>query len=143
MRRLAMLFLGGSLLGCLSAADSTPFELPPTDANVSGTFALTTIHGGGLPVLARLSSAEEWDLAADTLRISGDSTWTETSFYNVTTLADGTVNQSQSIASGVYVVADKQINFTMRVGGTSTFAGSVQGSALTLLFNDNHFVYLR
>jgi hypothetical protein len=43
----------------------------------------------------------------------------------------------------VYVIADKQINFTMRVGGTAMFAGSVQGSALTLLFNDNHFVYLR
>jgi hypothetical protein len=141
MRRLALLLLVGSLLSCQTATDT--FELGPTDANVGGTFALTTINGGILPVLARLTSVEEWDLAADTLRISNDSTWTETSFYNVTTLADGTVNKSQSIASGVYVVADKQINFTMRVGGTASFIGAVQGSTLTLVFNDNHFVYLR
>jgi hypothetical protein len=141
MRRLPLLLLMGGLLSCQTASDT--FELGPTDANVSGTFALTTINGGVLPVLARLSSIEEWDLAADTLRISSDSTWTETSFYNVTTLADGTVSQSQSIASGVYVVVDKQINFTMRVGGTASFIGAVQGSTLTLVFNDNHFVYLR
>lgn len=141
MRRLAPLLLVGSLLSCQMATDT--FELGPTDTNVGGTFALTTINGGVLPVIARLSTVEEWDLTADTLRISNDSTWAETSFYNVTTLADGTVNQSQSIASGVYVVADKQINFTMRVGGTASFIGAVQGSTLTLVFNDNHFVYLR
>jgi hypothetical protein len=141
MRRFALLLLGGSLVACQTATDT--FELGPTEANVSGTFALTTINGGILPVLARLSTVDEWDLTADTLRISNDSTWTETSFYKVTTLADGSVTQSQSIASGIYVVADKQINFTMRVGGTATFVGAVQGSTLTLVFNDNHFVYLR
>jgi hypothetical protein len=141
VRRFALLLLGGSLLGCQTATDT--FELGPTDANISGTFALTSINGGVLPVLARLSTVDEWDLTADTLRISNDSTWTETSFYNVTTLADGTVSKSQSIASGVYLVSDKQINFTMRVGGTATFIGAVQGSTLTLVFNDNHFVYLR
>jgi hypothetical protein len=141
VRRFALLLLGGSLLGCQTATDT--FELGPTDANISGTFALTSINGGVLPVLARLSTVDEWDLTADTLRISNDSTWTETSFYNVTMLADGTVSKSQSIASGVYLVSDKQINFTMRVGGTATFIGAVQGSTLTLVFNDNHFVYLR
>jgi hypothetical protein len=141
MRRLALLLLVGSLLSCQTASDT--FELGPTDPSVGGTFALTTINGGILPVLARLTSVEEWDLTADTLRISNDSTWAETSFYNVTTLADGSVTHSQSIASGVYVVADKQINFTMRVGGTASFIGAVQGSTLTLVFNDNHFVYLR
>jgi len=141
MRRLALLLLGGSLLGC--QAESDTFELGPTDPDVSGTFALTTINGGLLPVVARLTSTEEWDLSADTLRISTDSTWTETSFYQVTALSDGTTTTSQSIASGVYAVADKQINFTMRVGGTASFIGAVQGGTLTLVFNDTHFVYLR
>jgi hypothetical protein len=141
MRRLALLLLTGSLLACQSTADT--FELGPTEANVSGTFSLTAINGGPLPVLARLTTAEEWDLTADTLRVSSDSTWAETSFYKVTALADGTITQQQSIASGVYVVADKQINFTMRVGGTATFIGAVQGSTLTLVFNDSHFVYVR
>jgi len=141
MRRYALLLLGGSLLACQTASDS--FVLGPTDANVSGTFALASINGGILPVVARLTTVDRWDLAADTLRISGDSTWTETSFYNVTTLADGSVTAAQSIASGVYVVADKQINFTMKVGGTATFVGAVQSNTLTLVFNDSHFVYLR
>ena len=141
MRRWALVLLVVSLVGCQTAADD--FVLGPTDPEVSGTFALTTINGSVLPVIARLSSVERWDLAADTLQISGDSTWTETSYYDVTALADGSVTKEHSIASGVYVVADKQINFTMRVGGTATFIGAVQGSTLTLVFNDSHFVYLR
>lgn len=141
MRRFALLLLSASVLGCQTASDE--FVLGPTDPNVSGTFSLTTINGGTLPVVARLTTAERWDLAADTLRISGDSTWTETSFYNVTALVDGSITKTQSIASGVYAVADKQINFTMKVGGTASFIGAVQGGTLTLVFNDSHFVYLR
>src|SRR5690242_4053940 len=141
MRRLPLLLLAAGLLGCQAAADE--FVLGPTDPNVSRTFALTTLNGGPLPVVARLSTTERWDLSADTLRISGDSTWTETSFYNVTALTDGSITQTQSIASGVYAIADKQINFTMKVGGTATFIGAVQGGTLTLVFNDAHFVYLR
>ena len=141
MRRFALLLLAASVLGCQTTSDE--FVLGPTDSNVSGTFALTTINGGILPVVARLTTAERWDLAADTLRISGDSTWTETSFYEVTALADGSITKAQSIASGVYAIADKQINFTIKVGGTASFVGAVQGSTLTLVFNDAHFVYLR
>jgi hypothetical protein len=141
MRRLALLLLAVSALGCQTAADE--FVLGPTDADVAGTFALSTINGGTLPVVARLMTDERWDLAADTLRISGDSTWTETSFYNVVALADGSITQAQSIASGVYGIDDKQINFTMNVGGTASFIGAVQTNTLTLVFNDTHFVYSR
>jgi hypothetical protein len=141
MRRLALLLLAVSALGCQTASDE--FVLGPTDADVSGTFALSTINGGTLPVVARLTTDERWDLAADTLRISSDSTWTETSFYNVIALADGSITQAQSIASGVYGIADNQIDFTMNVGGTASFIGAVQGGTLTLVFNDTHFVYQR
>lgn len=141
MRRYALVLLSGGLLACQTVSDS--FVLGPTDANVSGTFALTTINDGPLPVIARVSATDQWNLTADTLRISGDSTWAETSFYDVVSLADGSVTTTQSIASGVYVVADKQINFTMRVGGTASFIGAVQGSTLTVVFNDAHFVYQR
>ena len=141
MRRFVLLLMVSSLTACQAAADD--FVLGPTDTNVSGTFALTTINGGVLPVVARVTNTDRWDLVADTLRISGDSTWTETSFYTVNSLADGSITTSQSIASGVYAIADKQINFTMRVGGTATFIGAVQTNVLTLVFNDAHFVYLR
>jgi len=141
MRRFVLLLMVSSLTACQAVADD--FVLGPTDANVSGTFALTTINGGVLPVVARVTNTDRWDLVADTLRISGDSTWTETSFYTVNSLADGSITTSQSIASGVYAIADKQINFTMRVGGTATFIGAVQANVLTLVFNDAHFVYLR
>jgi hypothetical protein len=141
MRLSVVLLLLATLTACQTATDD--FELGPTDADVSGTFSLTSINGGGLPIIARLTTTDRWDLSADTLRISSDSTWTETSFYNVTSLADGSVTKSQSIASGVYVITDKQINFTMRVGGTATFIGAVQTNVLTLVFNDAHFVYVR
>jgi hypothetical protein len=141
MRRSVLLLMVASITACQTATDD--FVLGPTDANVSGTFALTTINGGVLPVVARVTNTDRWDLVADTLRISGDSTWAETSSYTVNSLADGSITTSQSIASGVYVIADKEINFTMRVGGTATFIGTVQTNVLTLVFNDAHFVYLR
>ena len=142
MRRYAILLLAATgLAGCQTA--SNDFVLGPTDADVTGTFGLSSINGGPLPIVAQVTTTDEWDLTADTLRISGDSTFTETSFYDVTSLSDGTVQKTQTVASGIFTVANKQITFTLVVGGTATFIGAVQGSMLTLVYNDSHFIYSR
>jgi hypothetical protein len=142
MRRVLLVLLAtAGLIGCEAAADD--FVLGPTDADVSGTFALKDINGGLLPVLARQTTTERWDLTADTMVVAGDSTWVETSRYMVTTVNGGATRQEQTQASGVYRITNAQIAFTMRVGGTSTFTGSVQGNALIVVFNDTPFTYTR
>ena len=79
MRRYAILLLAATgLAGCQTA--SNDFVLGPTDADVTGTFGLSSINGGPLPIVAQVTTTDEWDLTADTLRISGDSTFTLPSF---------------------------------------------------------------
>jgi hypothetical protein len=142
MRRILLVLLAtASVIGCQSSIDE--FVLGPTDANVAGSFALIDINGGPLPIIARQTSTEAWQLIADTMVVGSDSTWAETSHYTVTTLDAGTTRQEQTRATGIYRIANAQITFTMLVGGTSTFTGAVQGNTLTVVFNDGHFIYSR
>ena len=142
MRRVLLALLAtAGLIGCQKTGGE--FILGPTDANVSGTFALKDINGGLLPVVARQTTTEQWDLTADTMVVAGDSTWAETSRYTVTVFADGATRQEQTRAAGVYRITNAQIAFTMLVGGTATFTGAVQGNTLTVLYNDAHFTYSR
>jgi hypothetical protein len=127
---------------CLSADDS--LTLDPTDANVAGSFALTSINGGVLPVVATVTSTQEFDLASDTVAIASDGTWAEISVYTVTLLADGTKSTMVTTIAGTYTIAQQQINFVQTTGGgTVSFAGSVKGNVLTILFGGSQFLYNR
>jgi hypothetical protein len=141
MRRLPMLVALVALFGC---AESPPaFTLGPTDANVVGSFALAYSNGQPLPILARLTSVEEWDMTSDQLVIAADNTWNETSNYKVTSFLTGGVSAQQTGSSGTYSIANNQINFVITVGGTGGFNGSVSGNTLTLLYNGGRFLYTR
>ncbi len=127
---------------CLSTDSS--LSLDPTDANVAGSFALSTINGGPLPVLATVTATQEFDLASDTLAITSNGTWTETSVYTVILLADGTRSTMVGVIGGTYTIAQQQINFVQTTGsGAVSFAGSVKGSVLTILFGGSQFLYNR
>jgi hypothetical protein len=142
MRRVPLVLLvTAGLIGCQSTGDE--FILGPTDTNVSGTFALKDINGGLLPVVARQTTTEQWDLTADTMVVAGDSTWAETSRYAVTVFADGVTRQEQTRATGIYRITNAQIAFTMLAGGTAKFTGAVQGNTLTVVFNDAQYKYSR
>jgi hypothetical protein len=130
-----------ALLGC--GSDANEFMLAPTDANVVGTFNLTVSNGRVLPIIARLTVDEEWDMTSDQLVISANNTWTETSNYKVTTFQTGALSMQQTMSSGTYSIADSKINFVMTVGGTGTFIGSVTGNTLALVYNGGHFFYSR
>ncbi len=142
MRRVVVVVAAvASLIGCQSSGDE--FVLGPTDADVSGSFALKELNGGSLPVLARRTTTESWQLTADTMIVAADSTWAETSYYTVTVLDAGTTRQDQTRATGTFRITSNQIAFTMLVGGTATFTGAVQGNTLTVMFGDGHFTYSR
>ena len=141
MRRLPLLMSLVALLGCGGA--SSEFVLAPTDANVVGTFNLTVSNGNVLPIVARLTADDEWDMTSDQLVMSADNTWTETSTYQVTTFLTGALTQQQTTSSGTYSIADSKITFVMTAGGTGTFIGSVTGNTLALVYNGGHFFYSR
>jgi hypothetical protein len=142
MRRIAVLLVPMLVAACLSAGDS--LSLDPTDANVAGAFALSTINGNALPVIASVTTTKEFDLTSDTVSIASDGTWVETSVYSVTLLADNSKSSLVTTISGTYTIANQQINFVQTSGdGTVAFAGSVRGNRLTILFQGSQFLYNR
>jgi hypothetical protein len=110
---------------------------------VVGTFALTLSNGRPLPVVARLTNDEEWDITSDQFVIAADNTWNETTNYRVTSFSSGTASTQSTSSSGTYTIANGQINFVMAVGGTATFTGSVSGKSLTILYAGGQFFYTR
>ena len=143
MRRVLLLLFPVLAAACLSTAD-TSLQLDPTDANVAGAFSLTSINGTVLPVLASVSSSQEVDLTSDTVSIASDGTWKETSVYKVTQLSDNTSATTATVISGTYTIANQQINFVQTGGGGSlSFAGSVRGDRLTIVFAGSQFLYNR
>jgi len=142
MRRIAVLLVPMLVGACLPADDT--LKLDPTDPIVTGSFALSSIDGTFLPVVANMSSTQEIDLASDTVSIASDGTWTETSVYTVTMLADNSKTTTVSNIGGTYTIASQQINFVQTTGdGSVAFAGSVRGNRLTVLFNGSEFLYNR
>jgi len=142
VRRIAMLLVPILVGACLSTDDA--LSLDPTDANVAGSFALSTINGGPLPVIATVTATQEFDLASDTVALTSTGTWTEISVYTVTLLADGTKSTTVTNIGGTYTIAQQQINFVQTSGGGSvSFAGSVKANILTILFGGSQFLYNR
>lgn len=143
MRRVPLLLLPVLAAACLSTTDNT-LQLDPTDTNVTGSFALTSINGTALPVIASVTTTQEFDLASDTVSIASDGTWTETSIYTVTQLANSTTSTTSTVISGTYTIANQQINFVQTgSSGTLTFAGSVKGTRLTIVFGGSQFLYAK
>ena len=141
MRRLSLLLSAVVAFGCSS--DSEPLTLSPTDANVVGTYSLTSSNGRSLPIPVLLTNDEEWDMTSDQFVIAADNTWVENTNYRVITLSTSATRTSSTQASGTYAVASGQINFIMTTGGNTPFTGSVTGNTLSLLFNGGRFVYSR
>jgi hypothetical protein len=141
VRRIALVV--SLVVASACGSDAAEFTLGPTDANVVGTFALTNSNGHVLPIVARLTLDEEWDMTSDQLIIRSDLTWSETSTYKVTTLVTGAISTQQTASSGTYSISDNKINFVMTVGGSATYTGSVSGNTLTMIYNGGHFIYTR
>jgi len=139
MRRFSLLLSALVLLAC-GGSDSAPLTLAPTDSNVAGTYNLTSSNGRPLPLVAFVTTDEEWDMLSDQFVINADGTWNETTNYAVTALATAATRDTSSQSVGTYAIANSQINFTITPGSV-TFTGSVSGTYLSVLFNGGHFIY--
>jgi hypothetical protein len=143
MRRLLIALLATVVLGCGGDSDAVP-TLPATSADVAGDFILRSANGTPLPFIAFTTTVgDAWELASDKMFVKSDGTWSESTLYIVHKLSDGTQNSNETVVSGTYVIANGQINFAMKQGGTDTFAGSVIGTELRLLYNGRLFVYTK
>jgi hypothetical protein len=131
------------LAACLDTSNDS-LQLDPTDANVAGAFSLASINGTPLPVVASVTSTQEFDLLSDTVTVTSTGTWTETSVYNVTALANNSMSSLVTTIAGTYSISNQQINFVQTTGGGSVaFAGSVRGTRLTIVFGGSQFLYNR
>jgi hypothetical protein len=118
-------------------------SLSPTSTSVAGTFNLISANGTAPPFPAFSTTTQDWTLAADTVTIAANNTWTEATKYLVTSLFDGSTTTQYTVVAGSYAIANGQINFTMLQGGSSTFIGSVTDNMLTLIFNAKRFIYTK
>ena len=134
---------GVAILAACQGSSSEPFQLGPTDANVTGRFSLAAINSSPLPVPALQTTTEDWALTSDTLALADNGQWTETTVYLVTQVADGATSTRTSTIAGTYSIVAQKINFLQTTGGSATFTGSVQGNTLTVLYQGSHFMYVR
>lgn len=142
MPRVALLLMVPVLAAACLSSDTSPV-LAPTDANVTGAFFLSTINGSSLPVIASVTATQEYDLLSDTVSMASDGTWSETSVYQVRSLTDQSTSSLVTVVGGSYTISKQQINFVETTGGTLTFAGSVRGDQLTIIFGGSQFFYNR
>ena len=137
------LLAGLAILAACQGSNSEPFQLGPTDANVTGRFTLAAINSNPLPVPALQTTTEVWALTSDTLSIADNGQWTETTVYLVTQNSDGSTSTRTSSIAGTYTIVAQKINFLQTTSGSATFTGSVQGNTLTVLYQGSHFTYVR
>jgi len=144
MRRFLIALAAMAALGCGASADDPLPTLPATSTDVVGEFRLRTANGTDVPFIAfTTTTGEAWELASDKMAVAADGKWSETTLYVVHKLSDGTSNSKESVVSGTYTIANGQINFVMTQGGTDTFAGSVIGTELRLLYSGKLFIYVK
>ncbi|HTE44965.1 MAG TPA: hypothetical protein VK636_06960 [Gemmatimonadaceae bacterium] len=141
MRRLPLVLLLAAFAACDRSVD--PITLNPTDLAVTGTYALAQVNGHTLPFAAFVTGNDEWDLTSDIIVMGDDKTWSETTNYNVVSLATTNVTQQHTTTSGTYAIGSGVITFTRIDGGALTFTGSVTGTTLWVLFNGGQFTYSR
>jgi hypothetical protein len=143
MRALCCLLAAVVIVGCGKDTTAPPVDvtLLPTSTDVAGAFNLVSANGTAPPFPAFSTTTADWTLAADTISITANSTWTEATTYFVTSRLDNTTTTQFSVVAGTYAIAEGKINFTMTQGGTERFIGSVTGSTLTLIYGGKRFIY--
>jgi len=142
MRRFVVALFATLVVSC-GVDTNDGLSLAPTSTDVVGNYFMRTANGQELPYTAFFTATEQWQLQRDQIQIANDGTWKETTSYLVFLRSDGSATAKETVVSGTYSIANNQINFIMTAGGTDTFAGSVNGTQLTLLYGGKIFLYVR
>jgi hypothetical protein len=111
-----------ALLGACGS-DSTG----PSNANVAGTYSLSTVDGSSLPFTVPNTGDNTEIVQSATITLTSDSTYSA--------VASGTENgESTTIITdaGSYSVSGSQVTFTSSVIQGGNYTGTVSGSTLTV-----------
>lgn len=142
MRRLRLVVLLVAAASCQNEP-RLDLTLPPTEADVTGTFFLAEANGVQPPFDTQISTTSRQTLTSDAMYVAANNTWADTTNYIVTNLADGTQIPQQTASAGTYTIANGQINFVMTVGGTIMFQGAVNSGSLIVNYGNKRFIYTK
>ena len=142
MRRILFFSAAVALVGCMNTIDTSP-QLPVTETNVAGRFALSSANGQSLPIVAQTTVQTRVSLVGDTMVIDAGGTWAETATYQIDTLTSTGSSTQTGVTTGTWAISNQQINFTSTSGGGATFAGAVARGTLTIVFNSGQFIYTK
>jgi hypothetical protein len=120
--RIAIAAAAIALLGACGS-DSTG----PNNANVAGTYALSTVDGANLPYTVPNTGDNAEVVQSATITLTSDSTYTA--------VANGTENGDPSVIitdAGNYSVSGSQVTFTSTIIQGGNYTGTVSGSTLTV-----------
>lgn len=129
MRRFSVLcaFLVPALAACSVSTDAA-------SNNVAGTFALTTVDSAPLPVVESETATQVKTLLDASVTLNTNLRFLQVLNYRLTSKADGSVQTSQTVRNGTFVVQGKAITFLVpHLSGDSQptgWSGTVSGDAL-------------
>jgi len=142
MRPTANALLAAVIMGCDHGPPGGSL-LAPTQTNVTGTFELTAVSNGALPVLISDDIDGKVELTGEQFVLAPNGTWSDSAMYRVRLYSEGAQRMTPVLASGTYALSGSQINFVRTSGATATFFGTVRKDLLNIAFERNIFSYQR
>lgn len=116
-----------SLSACSVSTDTT-------STNVAGTFELTTVDGAQLPVVETETLTQVKTLLNSSVSLQTNHSFMQVLNYRLTSKADGSVQTSQTVRNGTFVIQSKTITFLVpNFSGDSQpagWSGTVSGDFL-------------
>lgn len=117
-----------ALMGCGSDAPLAPENGNGgnTGGGITGTYSLTTVNGGTLPVVLFQNSTDKVEITAGSISLNADNSTTFS--LTIRETSGGSVSTETETDVGTYSVTGNQVNFDYN---SFTFAAVVSGSTLS------------
>jgi hypothetical protein len=138
--RLAVITLFATTSAC-GGGDSTA---PDPKAAVAGTYTLTQINGGNLPVTVFANTAGRIELTGGSLTLRSDGSYTESLAARTVYTSGAAPQTTTDNENGTFTVIGSQITFSIPPSGSSSglsYTGAVSGGVLTYTYEGNAFRY--
>ena len=137
MRSSKIVAVGLALLLTACGGDSdSPTE--PNGASIVGTYALQTILGESLPLIALEEGDDKLEITAGSIRLNSDDTYSRSVTTRLT--QSGNVTTDVFTVAGTFTANGSTLQFSGS-GDEGPFTGSISGNTLTIIDESRPFVY--
>ncbi len=137
MRSSKIVAVGLALLLAACGEDSNS----PTgtdDTSIFGTYALQTILGESLPLIALEEGDDKLEITAGSIRLNSDDTYSRSVTTRLT--QSGNVTTDVFTVTGTFTANGSTLQFSGS-GDEGPFTGSISGNTLTIIDASRPFVY--